>query len=184
MDQIKNLRSVNARNYVFIMFQMISIWNWQHVPSTQADQSETYKNNQWNDLLVEQQRSLVLFHMLSDWHFKHLINFILIPRFDPSLIASWYFTSFIYTNFKTILSNTICVPVLLSINIGFWHQQHVASVMILSPSHSMIIQFSTMIKIKMKSSLQFFTFIRTSMLVWSEQPIFRISWLIFHAWRR
>ena len=27
MDQIKNLRSVNARNYVFIMFQMISIWN-------------------------------------------------------------------------------------------------------------------------------------------------------------
>ena len=92
MDQIKNLRSVNARNYVFIMFQMISIWNWQHVPSTQADQSETYKNNQWNDLLVEQQRSLVLFHMLSDWYFKHLINFILIPRFDPSLNASWYLT--------------------------------------------------------------------------------------------
>ena len=92
MDQIKNLRSVNARNYVFMMFQMISIWNWQHVPSKKADQSEICKNNQWNDLLVEQQRSLVLFHMLSDWHFKHLINFILIPRFDPSLNASWYLT--------------------------------------------------------------------------------------------
>jgi len=181
MDQLKNLRSANARNYVFIMFQMISIWNWQHVPSTQADQSETYKNNHRNDLLVEQQRSLVLFHMLSDWHFKHLINFILIPRFDSSLNASWYFTSCIYTNFKTILSNTICVPVLLLINTGFWHQQRVASVMILSPSHSMIIQFSLLIKIKMKSLLPFFTFIRTWTLVWFEQRTLRTSWIVFHA---
>ena len=92
-----------------IMFQMISIWNWQHVPSKKADQSEICKNNQWIDLLVEQQRSLVLFHMLSDWHFKHLINFILIPRFDPSFNTSWCLTSFIYINAETILSNTICV---------------------------------------------------------------------------
>ena len=27
MDQIKNLRSANVRDYVFMMFQMISIWN-------------------------------------------------------------------------------------------------------------------------------------------------------------
>ena len=87
---MKNLRSVNARNYVFVMYQMISIWNWQHVLSTRADQCQTFKNTEWNDLLVEQQRSLVLFIMLFDWHFNHLINFILIPRFDSSLNASWF----------------------------------------------------------------------------------------------
>ena len=89
--------------------------------------------------------------------------------------------SFININFKTILSNTICVPVLLLINTGYWHQQHVANVMILWPLHSMIIQFSSMIKISKKSSQPFFTFIRTLTLVLSEQRIFRISWLIFHA---
>ena len=81
------------------------------------------------------------FHILSDLLFKHLINITLILR-NISQKKSYLFNKFVASGcfVKAIDRNIIFVLEQSLINIGFWHLPHVASVMTLSPSSSMITQ--------------------------------------------